>query len=178
MGGFFSGTGFVPGKSQHEDLISLADGPLATRCTRHQAVLRVCAGARPGKWAPPTPTLLAPPPLTHHRHHYDHCLPVQPPPPSWCRLSRACAHTHTHACRQTDSEELNQHSCSSSAFIVLLSSLKRLHSIFNQAPFARLCSTFSRFAPSLLAVLSEPFSPVVRCYTLIISLQLFFFFFS
>lgn len=84
-------------------------------------------------------------------------------------------HPLTHTGRQTDSEELNQHSCSSSAFIVLLSSLKRLHSIFNQAPFARLCSTFSRFAPSLLAVLSKPFSPVVRCYPLIISQQTFFF---
>lgn len=59
-------------------------------------------------------------------------------------------HRGTHTRRQTDSEELNQHSCCSSAFIALLSSLKRLHSIFNQGPFARLCSTFSRFAPSLL----------------------------
>lgn len=66
--------------------------------------------------------------------------------------ARRCARARTHSHRggQADSEELNQHSCSSSALIVLLSSLKRLHSIFNQAPFARLCSTFSRFAPPLL----------------------------
>lgn len=73
-----------------------------------------------------------------------------------------CAHAHAHAHARTHAynlicEKLNQHSCNNSALIVLLPSLSRLHSIFNQASSHFLCSAF--FCPFALSVLPDSSSP-------------------